>query len=255
MTTSTRLRPRPVPSAAQDCTQCPIRTRAVCSNCGPSELAVLNEIKFYKTFSPGQEIVAAGETTNAIGSVVEGVVSLSKTLADGRRQMVGLIFPSDFLGRPNAPTAPYDAVAVSEVTMCLFQRTQFERLMRETPALEHRLLEMMLDELDAARDWMLLLGRKTAQEKLATFLTILARRAAATAGAGGPGDGIRIALPLTREAIADYLGLTIETVSRQISALKKAGVIRLEDTRHVTIVDFAGLLDAAAEDADGGMIA
>jgi len=240
---------------AQDrCSACPIRHRAVCAKCGPEELKALDSIKYYKTFAPGQEIVAAGEETTSLGSVVDGVVSLSKTMADGRRQMVGLIFPSDFLGRPMAPIAPYDAVAVSEVTMCLFSRPQFERLLRETPALEHRLLEMMLDELDAARDWMLLLGRKTAQEKIATFLTILARRSAAIDGQA-PRDGLVVNLPLTREAIADYLGLTIETVSRQISALKKGDVIALEDTRRLRINDFGALLDAAGEDADGGMIA
>jgi CRP/FNR family transcriptional regulator len=247
-------RARPQSAATERCADCPIRHRAVCSDCGDDQLQVLEGIKFYRHFQPGQEIVAAGEETGVLGSVVEGVVSLSKTMADGRRQMVGLIFPSDFLGRPGSPVAPYDAVAVSEVTMCLFTRQQFERLLRETPALEQRLLEMMLHELDAARDWMLLLGRKTAQEKIATFLTILARRSAAVHREEAF-DGIRVALPLTREAIADYLGLTIETVSRQISALRKSGVIALEDARHLRIDDFARLLDAAGEDADGGLVA
>ena len=160
------------------CADCTIRYRAVCSTCGPQELALLDAIKFYKTFEPGQEIVAAGEETDFLGSVVDGVVALSKTLVDGRRQTVGLMFPSDFVGRPMRPVAPYDAVAVTQVKLCLFTRARFERILKETPALEKRLLEMTLDELDAARDWMLLLGRKTAQEKIATFLTILARRAA-----------------------------------------------------------------------------
>jgi len=238
---------------AEHCADCPIRARAICSYAGRDELEMLNSVKYYKNFAPGQEIVAAGEQTTSIGSVVEGVVSLSKTMIDGRRQMVGLMFPSDFIGRPKSPVAPYDAVAVTPVRLCLFSRPQFERLLRETPSIEQRLLEITLDELDAARDWMLLLGRKTAQEKIATFLSILARRSAQLSGAPSV-SGLTFELPLTREAISDYLGLTIETVSRQITALRKAGVIDLIDSRHVRVPDFTRLLDAAGEDADGGMI-
>lgn len=236
------------------CTDCPIRHRAVCSYADRGQLEQLNAIKYYKSYEAGQEIVAAGEETGAIGSVVEGVVSLSKTMADGRRQMVGLMFPSDFIGRPKIPHAPYDAVAITRVTLCLFPRARFERMLLETPALERRLLEITLDELDAARDWMLLLGRKTAREKIATFLTILVRRSAALEERR-PQNGLSIALPITREAIGDYLGLTIETVSRQLTALRKDGVIALEDVRSIRVPDFAALLDAAGEDADGGMIA
>ncbi|MEE8453964.1 MAG: cyclic nucleotide-binding domain-containing protein, partial [Limibaculum sp.] len=94
------------------CADCTIRHRAVCTYCSPHELALLDAIKFYKTFEPGQEIVAAGEETDCLGSVVDGVVALSKTLVDGRRQTVGLMFPSDFVGRAKRPVAPYDAVAV-----------------------------------------------------------------------------------------------------------------------------------------------
>jgi CRP/FNR family transcriptional regulator len=158
------------------CVDCTIRHRAVCSYCGPDELDRLDAVKFYRNFSPGQEIVAAGEETDFLGSVVDGVVALSKTLPDGRRQTVGLMFPSDFIGRPMRRIAPYDATAITPVRLCLFARSRFERILRESLALEKRLLEMTLDELDAARDWMLLLGRKTAQEKIATFLVILARR-------------------------------------------------------------------------------
>jgi CRP/FNR family transcriptional regulator len=236
------------------CWECPIRRRAFCSYCGPQELALLDAIKFYKSFSPGQEIVAAGEATEFLGSVIEGVVALSKTLPDGRRQTVGLMFPSDFIGRPMQPVALYDAIAVTPVRLCLFDRPRFERILRDTPALAKRMLEMTLDELDAARDWMLLLGRKTANEKIATFLSILAHRAAALENKP-PADGLVFELPLTREAIADYLGLTIETVSRQITTLRKAGVIELADARHLRVPDYAALLAVAGEDADGGMIA
>ncbi|MEO1533010.1 MAG: helix-turn-helix domain-containing protein [Pseudomonadota bacterium] len=237
----------------QRCATCPIRDRAVCTYAKDDDLRSLESIKFYRNYEPGQEILAAGEKMDFVGSVVEGVVSLSKTMADGRRQMVGLMFASDFIGRPMRESVPYDVTAVTEVRLCLFKRVRFEGVLRSSPDIERRLLEMMLDELDAARDWMLLLGRKTAQEKIATFLLILARRVTLSKGQDAQ-DGVSFTLPITREAMADYLGLTIETVSRQFTTLRKEGIIALEGTRTVRVPDFLALLDAAGEDADGEIL-
>ena len=113
----------------QRCETCPVRNRAVCSYSSPAELLVLDAAKFYQEYTPGQEIVGEGEETGFIGSVVSGVVALHKTLEDGRRQMVGLLFPSDFIGRPMRTLAPFDAEAVTPVKMCMFQRSKFEKLL------------------------------------------------------------------------------------------------------------------------------
>lgn len=226
------------------CDTCPIRNRAVCSYSNPEQLAELDRIKFYRDFPPGAEIVGEGEPVTALGSIVSGVVALQRTLEDGRRQMVGLLLPSDFIGRPLRDEAPYSAVAVEAVRMCLFDKRRFEDLLKSNASLERRLLEMMLDELDGARDWMVLLGRKTAREKLASFLLMLARRTAA--GRMGP-PGLSMRLPLSREAISEFIGLTIETVSRQFTQLRKDGVIELPDTRSVRILDHAALVRASGE--------
>jgi CRP/FNR family transcriptional regulator, anaerobic regulatory protein len=127
-------------------------------------------------------------------------------------------------------------------------------MMLSTPHVGQRLLEMTLDELDSAREWMLLLGRKTAREKIASLLSIIARRDASLSLKQGS-KRLVFDLPLTREEMADYLGLTLETVSRQISALRKEKVISLEGKRHVTIEDFDALQEAAGDDSDGGMLA
>jgi DNA-binding transcriptional ArsR family regulator len=132
-------------------------------------------------------------------------------------------------------------------------KAYLETLMMKTPHIAHRLLEMTLDELDAAREWMLVLGRKTAREKIASLLSIIARRDASLNVRAGDGK-IVFDLPLTREAMADYLGLTLETVSRQISALKKDGVIHLEGKRHVTVPSIERLLEEAGDDSDGGFL-
>ena len=236
------------------CGDCPIRQRAICAYCDEPELNQLDDIKSYKTFQAGETIVWAGEEMPLIGSVVSGVATLSRSLADGRRQMVGLLLPSDFIGRPGRKVAPYDVVAANEVLICQFRVGKFNTLIDSTPALERRLLDMTMDELDSAREWMLLLGRKTAREKIASMLVIFARRGTET-NPEELGDGLRFEVPLTREAMADYLGLTIETVSRQFSALKKSGVITMEDARRIRVPDYVRLLDEASDDSDGGFIA
>ncbi len=235
-----------------ECAECPIRHRAVCARCESDELEQLDEIKYYRKFEAGQTVIWSGDQMDFVGSVVSGIATLTQTMEDGRTQMVGLLLPSDFVGRPGRNSAAYNVVATTDLVMCCFRKTPFETMMSHTPHIAQRLLEMTLDELDAAREWMLVLGRKTAREKIASLLSIIARRDATLhlRGVEGP---LVFDLPLTREAMADYLGLTLETVSRQISALKRDGVIQLEGKRHVTIPDMGRLLEEAGDDADGGV--
>ncbi len=238
----------------RDCGECPIRHRAVCARCEVEELEQLDRVKYYRNFQAGQTVVWAGDQMDFVGSVVSGIATLTQAMEDGRTQMVGLLLPSDFIGRPGREKAIYDVVATTDMVMCCFRRKPFEELMSNTPNIAHRLLEMTLDELDAAREWMLVLGRKTAREKIASLLTIIARRDA-TLGFGKAHGKMTFDLPLTREAMADYLGLTLETVSRQISALRKDGIIVLEGKRHVTVPDFDRLMEEAGDDCDGGLLA
>lgn len=234
------------------CADCPIRHRAVCARCETDELEELDTIKYYRSYEAGQPIVWAGDKMDFVGSVVSGVATLTQTMEDGRTQMVGLLLPSDFVGRPGRDGAAYNVVATNNVMMCCFRKKPFEEMMGRTPHIAHRLLEMTLDELDAAREWMLVLGRKTAREKIASLLSIIARRDASLEN--GPSGRVELELPLTREAMADYLGLTLETVSRQVSALKKSGVIELEGKRHVIVPDMSRLMEEAGDDSDGGYL-
>lgn len=210
-------------------------------------------MKYYRSFEAGQTVVWSGDKMDFVASVVTGIATLAQTMEDGRRQMVGLLLPSDFVGRPGRETAAYDVTATTDLVMCCFRKKPFEDLMARTPHIGQRLLEMTLDELDAAREWMLLLGRKTAREKIASLIAIIARRDASLALKSDQKELV-FDLPLTREAMADYLGLTLETVSRQISALRKDGVIVIEGKRHVTIPDFDRLVEEAGDDSDGGFL-
>ena len=232
-----------LPRLQQDCDHCPIRHQAICARCEPDELRELEQIKYYRSFHAGQPVIWSGDKMDFVASVVTGVATLAQTMADGRRQMVGLLLPSDFMGRPGRACASYDVTAATDLVMCCFRRKPFEDLLQSTPHVAMRLLEMTLDELDAAREWLLLLGRKTALEKIASLLVIIARRDAAHA----TGGALVFDLPLTREQMADYLGLTLETVSRKISELRTKGLITLQGTRRVTILDLARLIHAAGD--------
>jgi len=241
----------PLKTSAVRCVECPIRHRAVCARCDDEELSLLEGMKSYKTFEAGQHILLRGDELVYVASVVQGVATLSKTLEDGRTQMVGLLLPSDFIGRPGRTEIEFDVTATTDVTLCCFARKPFEKLVDETPHVAHRLMELALDELDAARDWMLLLGRKTAREKIATFIQMFARRTHVDGADNAPHA---IIMPMTRDQIANYLGLTLETVSRQFNTLKKDGVIAFSDRKTLTVADMAALHDATGDDADGGII-
>lgn len=243
------------PELSGDCSDCPIRHRAVCSRCEPDELEQLEGIKFYKSYSAGQTIAVRGDDLSTISSVITGTATLSRVMEDGRTQIVGLLLPSDFIGRPGRGQLQYDIMAVSDVTLCCFRRGPFEALVSQTPHIGERMLEMALDELDAARDWMLLLGRKTAREKVASFLLLIHRRSLRPGGSVNSVVGeTRLELPLTREVMATYLGLTIETVSRQLTALRKDGIIDVQGKKVILVKDLLALMMESGDDDDGGML-
>ncbi|ETX28693.1 transcriptional regulator FnrL [Roseivivax isoporae] len=239
----------PLAPVQETCAGCPIRHRAVCAHCEPQELERLERIKSYADIAAGAPIFFAGEPMRHVASVVSGAAILSRTLEDGRRQINGLMLPSDFIGRPWRETIPFDVTAASPVRLCRFERIAFEKILGDTPHVSERLLSMTLDDLDAARDWAVVLGRMAARERISAFLLILARRLGRT-DRHDP-SRVTFSLPLTREAIADLLGLTLETASRQMSALRRDGVIETEGRSTVIVPDLARLQEEAQDDDDG----
>jgi len=231
------------------CAHCAVRHKSVCSALNDAELNHLNRIAHTKRYETGQLIMSDEEPTDFFANVIVGVIKLEKTAADGRQQIVGLLFPSDFLGRAISSSNLYFAEAATDVELCCFAYREFERMLATYPGLERRLFESTLSELDAAREWMFLLGRKTAEEKVASFLHMIASRLPAVGCAHSPVNPVlSFQLPLTRADIADYLGLTIETVSRQLSRLKKRGAIELPSSRVVRVPDAAVLMRVATGD-------
>lgn len=184
--------------------------------------------------SSRHEVLAGTELPDdgTYSNVLAGVIKLTRNLSDGRQQIVGFHFAPDFLGRPFEPKRPIKAEALTKVALCSFPRTIIDRMADDTPELGHRLLNHALSELDEARDWMTALGRKTASEKLASFLLMIARN---IDPANRSASSISFDLPLSRSDIADFLGLTIETVSRELSRLRSDGVIRIANKRHISL--------------------
>lgn len=232
------------------CQNCSVQNRAVCRALDGPGLAELGRVSATRHYDAGQTIATEDEPAEVLGTVTEGVAKLTKTLHDGRRQIVGLLFPSDFLGRTFSESNAFTVEAATPLTLCAFPREYFHGFLTRHPEMEKLLLSRTLDELDAAREWMVLLGRKTARERIATFLAMLARRASGQGCSETPITEARFTLPLIRADIADYLGLTIETVSRQITRLKSAGLIQILPAKGIYVPDIAAL-DRAAE-ADTG---
>ncbi|MCU0790073.1 MAG: Crp/Fnr family transcriptional regulator [Nitratireductor sp.] len=225
------------------CRSCEARHRGICGALDPEQLVHLSKHTSRHVFSSEQELVAAGEDIHRYSNILSGVVKLSKMMSDGRQQIVGLQFAPDFLGRPFRRQSDVVAEAATDVRVCSFPRGVIEELTRQAPELEHRLHEQTLKELDEAREWMLTLGRKNANEKVASFLLLIATHF--DPEEQRPHAEIKFDLPLKRSDIADFLGLTIETVSRQLTKLRKAGLIQIENTRTVIIRDLDALRDAS----------
>ncbi len=194
----------------------------------------------------GETLIWEGDESALVANVIDGVLKLSTSTADGREQIVGVVYPSDFIGRPFGGAAQHSVTALSDAQLCLFTRPAFDSFAHDHPQLQHKLLERTLTELDRARGWMLALGRKSASERVATFLLDMAARLGENERAEGGKPCDRFDLPLTRQQIGDLLGLTIETVSRQLTRLRQAGIIGLPDRRTVVI------LDRAAMEAEAG---
>ncbi len=236
-------RPRSVASAAaraHGCESCGARALSICSAMPGDELGQLAAARMHQHVAPGETFLNEGEPATHFFNVVEGAVKVFKLMPDGRRQITGFLFAGDLLGLAFNDTYTYSAEAISPVKLCRFPRRQLERLLDAFPKMERRLLAMASNELAAAQEQMMLLGRKTAHERIASFLLSLARREARH----GAGDNVM--LPMTRTDIADYLGLTTETASRVFTSLKKRGYIELEAGGRVRLADRDTLEEIAA---------
>src|SRR5579859_5487569 len=189
----------------------------------------------------GELLFSEGDKAESVFEVLSGMVRLYKLLPDGRRQVTGFLTAGQLLGLAPEGACVFTADAVTEISVCCYQRAAFERLIDEVPGFARRLLAVTSHELRAAQDQMVLLGRKTAAEKLASFLLLM--------GVRQSGRQDEIDVPMTRGDIADYLGLTVETVSRTMTRLRQDGLIALPTPARVLVRDREALESLAAGDS------
>lgn len=220
------------------CHECMVRDSALCASLSNDELATLSGIGRRRVLPAGQVVSWAGDASTSCANVVTGALKVTAATADGREQIVGLLFPGDFVGRPFADETALTVTTLTETDLCTYPRTGFERVLDDHPRMERMLLSRTMASLDEARGRMLALGRRNAQERVAGFLSELAERTGVPMADGT----IRVLIPISRGEMADFLGLTIETVSRQLTRLKGSGVIGFaRGERDCTITDPAAL--------------
>ncbi|MGE0699666.1 MAG: Crp/Fnr family transcriptional regulator [Hyphomicrobiaceae bacterium] len=224
------------------CRACAIRSRALCRALPEPTLDQINRLSRRRRVPAGRALFGEEEAAGVVATVLSGVAKVSVSLADGRTQVVGLHFPSDFIGRPFGGAVAPLTEAATDVELCCFDRSRFEALLVEHKGLEELFVQRITAELDAAREWMLLLGHKTAEERLASLILLCLRRLEpGDCGADADLPEARFDLPLSRTEIAQYLGLTIETVSRMLKRLSTDGVIAIESGRGIRVKDRAEL--------------
>ena len=220
------------------CLVCEVRRLGMCAAVGTDLVPRLNAMAVGRRTAAGRMLFEEGDPADDVFTITAGMVKLYKLMSDGRRQIVGFLVPGDFLGLAFGRTYVYSAEAVVATTTCRFGRSQFLALLDACPTLEKEILARTATELAAAQEQMLLLGRKTARERVASFVLALARRRKI-------GQGQPFELLMSRADIADYLGLTVETVSRTLGLLGKDQLIQLVDAHAVLIRHPAALEQVA----------
>jgi len=227
------------------CQGCEARGQAVCGVLDCESLAQFRKLGSTLRLGIGQTLFREGDPATRVFTLTRGSLRLYKLLPDGRRHIVGFMAPGDFLGISVDDEHAFTAEMIEDGELCCFPRSRFDEFTVGHPSMERELYQMAAHELSAAQLQLVLLGRKTAAERLAQFLLILAKKNQR------PGDETNVVkLPMQRGDIADYLGLTKETVSRLLSAFRAARLVRLRELHEVEILD-RPLLEQLAEGEAG----
>lgn len=193
-------------------------------------------------YGPRDDVFLEGDDADDVFEVMEGILCVYRILADGARHILAFRFPGDIIGLCSPAAYDYNVQAVGRARLRRIPRASLDRLIDRQPDLARRLLRMAAGELNEMRNHLMCLASKSAEAKVADFLVMLARRVKAEAG-----SDIVIHLPMTRTDIGDYLGLTIETVSRTVSKLRRAGVIDVPRPADIVVRDLPRLACLAGE--------
>lgn len=221
------------------CRNCERREGGLCEVLTCEELDRMDEFMVRTKKSAGQTIFTEGDDLDYYYNVAKGVIRIQRIMPDGRRTVLDFLYTKDFLGLNASGQYSYSAEAITEVELCAFPRAKLQRMFQETPKMESRLLGMYAEKLISSQNQLADLARKSPKERLATFLLALSKRPSLSRG----GNSYRI--PMTREDISDFLGLTIETVSRTFSTFSKEGLIKIDQRKIITLLELDKIRDLA----------
>lgn len=197
-----------------------------------------------RVFEKDAVVARESERLEYVGFIASGILRMQKVQVSGRFNIVGLLVEGDMYGRVHNGPLHFDLEAAARTEVCTFPRDRFEALTDRSPDLERLVLLNILNELDAAREWMLILTNHRVTERLAGFLLMLCRRWSNVARLARVEDGrVMLNIPVSRSDLAHFLGTRQESVSRAFHALADQGLLRLESPSRIEILDLTGLID------------
>jgi CRP/FNR family transcriptional regulator len=224
-------------SIALVCDQCPVAERAVCAVLSDTDRASLARLGRHRRYARGETILAAGDDGNVCATLVSGAAKISSIDRDGTERIVALVHPAGLMGQLFGPSQSHHVIALTDSEACIFPRAIFEKMADDHPELARRLLGEALRELGESRELIDLISKRQAKARLAALLLAFAR----AASPAPCHDAVIFDLPLTRGEMAQLLGVTIETVSRNLVAMEREGLLRRHGAHGIELLDRARL--------------
>ena len=225
---------------------CNHNNRLLCDDLGPEAREELRAISRLQSYPRHARIAEEGDEDTLPGNVVSGVLKLAKTFQDGRQQIVGLLLPTDMFGYAFGQANGFSIEAATDVTLCVFERPRFKALLREAPSLEREVASAIAGEFEITREWAMLMSGSSVATRLAGFLVMLCSRWPRQACKFALDDScIEITVPIDRKDLAQYLGTTVESLSRTVQEFAKAGILRSASASRFDVLDPGALIDKA----------
>ena len=218
------------------CSLCKIRSYSFCRCLNDDQLEIFSKVSFEKKFTDKVNIFLQNDPSKHLYNITEGNVKIYQLLDDGRIQIIGFLYPGDFFGTYKNNKYNYSAEAIGNLRVCVFDQRVLDKYMDQNPILAKELLNQTSYELTLAQDRMTVMGRLNAIEKISIFFINISNQRKRIGWQSNP-----ISLSMARQDIADYLGLTIETVSREISKLKTSNIIKIISSKQLFINDIEKL--------------
>ncbi|MBC7710926.1 MAG: Crp/Fnr family transcriptional regulator [Rhizobacter sp.] len=213
------------------CNQCPLRALPLFLANGKQELQLVQSLKMREQrFAAGETLIFEGQTDAPLYTLLSGWAFRFKTLSDGRRQILNFLLAGDFIGvqQKMGDAAAHGVITLTDSVFCVFQRDSLWELHRQSPAMGFNITWLTAHEESLVDDTLLSVGRRNAEERIATLLILLYKRAAALQADGGASG---VAFPLTQQHIADGLGLSLVHTNKTLRKLERRGLHRVEDGR------------------------